>query len=246
MTVTDTHVYAVGGRTVAFTLRRSDRARHARLEISARGGLTVVVPANYSTDRVRLLLNEKRRWITAKLDKYGDTESPTPRRPVTAGDTLPYLGRELKIETVDGKGKTAVVCIDRRRLVLSVAGGHGDLRQVLERWYRSEARDQIAPMVDEICHRMGVSHNEIRLKGHRSLWGSCSRTRNLNFNWRLVMTPIPVIEYVVIHELAHLKEMNHSPRFWRIVESYCPEWRARRQWLTEHSQLLASTLAAQR
>jgi predicted metal-dependent hydrolase len=93
---------------------------------------------------------------------------------------------------------------------------------------------------------MGVSHNEIRLKGHRSLWGSCSRTRNLNFNWRLVMTPIPVIEYVVIHELAHLKEMNHSPRFWRIVESYCPEWRARRQWLTEHSQLLASTLAAQR
>jgi predicted metal-dependent hydrolase len=243
MTVTEQHRLSIGGRSVAYTLRRSDRAKHARLEIGPRGGLTVIVPATYDSDHLRQLLLQKRRWITAKLDQYGETESEARQSPVKAGDTVPFLGNALRIQTRPWSGESGLVSVDGQNLVVSVAACSRDLRPALEKWYRAQARDRIEPMVDGFCARMGVSHNRVTLKSHRSLWGSCSRKRNLNFNWRLVMTPLPVIEYVVIHELAHLKEMNHSPRFWRLVERHCPKWRDHRKWLREHSQQLAGTLA---
>ncbi len=245
MTITETHSLAVGDRTVAYTLRRSRRARYARIEVGSSGGLTVVVPAFYDGDRVRLLLLKKHRWITAKLDKYGDLESAERRKPVKAGDTIPYLGNNMLIETEMSEANGGNVSVAGQTLVVSLSPGQEDVRTALEKWYRTQARERIGSILDRFCARMGVSHNRVTLKGHRSLWGSCSRKRNLNFNWRLVMTPLPIIEYVVIHELAHLKEMNHSPRFWRIVESHCPEWRESRRWLNEQSQRLGRTLATE-
>ena len=82
---------------------------------------------------------------------------------------------------------------------------------------------------------MGLSYNRLIIKGQKTLWGSCSRKRNLNFNWRLMMALEPVIIYVVVHELAHLKFMNHSRKFWQLVEKYCPDWRQHRTWLRIHS-----------
>jgi predicted metal-dependent hydrolase len=91
---------------------------------------------------------------------------------------------------------------------------------------------------------MGISYQRIAIRGQKTRWGSCSRKKNLSFNWKLIMAPGSVVEYVIIHELLHLKEMNHSKRFWELVARYCPGWRENKKWLKQHEADLTSKLCA--
>jgi len=232
------------GQTVAYTLKRSDKAKYARLEVGTDSGLTVIVPAYYSSDRLRTLLLRKRRWIVQKLEKYGLNEVRHGRARLKAGDVLPYLGKNMSIERGDGADKGGSVHLSRTSIVVCLPPGDNKLHLPVERWYRTQAARMIGPMVDRISLQMGLPYNRVTVKGQKSLWASCSRKRNLNFNWRLMMTPEQVIEYVVIHELAHLSEMNHSIRFWQIVERQCPAWKEHRRWLRTHSQELNHMLPA--
>ena len=100
-------------------------------------------------------------------------------------------------------------------------------------------------VADEVAPSLGVAHKAIRIRDQRTLWGSCSPRGTLSFNWRLVLAPFDVLDYVVVHELCHLREPNHSRRFWRLVEEHRPHWRAQRDWLHEHgAELLAFRPAA--
>lgn len=103
---------------------------------------------------------------------------------------------------------------------------------------REKAREILAARTEHWSQAIGVRYNRIRIKDQSSLWGSCSVGKNLNFNWRLIMAPDPVLDYVVIHELCHLREMNHSPRFWKHVAAWCPEYKTHRRWLREESHRL--------
>ncbi len=232
----------IGGQVVCYTLKRSSRAKHARLEIRPLEGLTVVLPAGYRPERAQELVLKKQRWVINKLGTLGEAGVQRGAPPAT-GDRLPYLGRSMKIETRDTPSGSGRIHVGEDRLVVWLAPGE-TLHLPLEKWYREQAKDRIGPMVAELSRLMGLRYNRVTLKSQRTLWGSCSRKRNLNFNWRLIMTPEHVIEYVVIHELAHLRQMNHSPRFWQIVEKHCPAWRERRKWLREHSQELSRLLPA--
>ena len=242
--ITEQHRLTIENHTIAYTLKKSDKARYARIEIGAESGLTVVTPACYGADRARALLFNKRRWIARKLAKYGLIEAGNRLRHLREGDVLPYLGRDMKIETSESRDKAGSVSVVSGTLMVCLCPGDHKLHLPLEKWYREQACKQIRPMVENVSQVMGLSYNRVTLKGQKTLWGSCSRKRNLNFNWRLMMTPEPIIEYVVVHELAHLKEMNHSPRFWRIVEKHCPAWREQRKWLRDHSQELSRLLPA--
>ncbi len=241
--LTEQHKIKLLGQAVHFTLKRSLRARHARLEIRPESGLTVVVPARYGADRIQSFLIEKQRWIVDKISRYQVVQTAPPA-PLRAGDSLPYLGRNMKIETRESGREAGKVSLDQESLVVCLAPGDTELHSCLEMWYREQAKNKIEPMVDDFSRRMALRYGRITLKGQKTLWGSCSRKGNLNFNWRLMMTPEEVIQYVVVHELAHLKQMNHSRRFWEIVERYCPSWRERRRWLRDHSQELARLLPA--
>jgi predicted metal-dependent hydrolase len=241
---TEQRTVTLNGQTIPYTLRRSDKAKHARLEVGLEGGLTVIIPAHFGIDRVRPLIIKKKRWVVDKLEKYGSAESGRRAKLLTQGDILPYLGREMKIETRESGDKAGTVNVYGGTMMVCLRPGDNKLHVALEKWYREQASTEIARKVENISQVMGLSYNKVTLKGQRTLWGSCSRKHNLNFNWRLMMTPEPVIEYVVVHELAHLKEMNHSPRFWKIVEKHCPAWRERRKWLRDHSKELSRLLPA--
>src|SRR5206468_5218175 len=109
------------------------------------------------------------------------------------------------------------------------------------RWYRSRAREAITAAVCREADRLGLhGYERIRIGDQRTRWGSCSARGTLSFNWRLVLAPLEVLDYVVVHELAHLLVPNHSPHFWQLVEHRRPQWRAQRAWLREHGpELLA-------
>jgi predicted metal-dependent hydrolase len=223
----------IDGKPVSYTLKRSSRARHARLEISPEHGLVVVIPAHTSTGLAQRLLEEKRRWVFNKLNQY-KSDSPAVH-PIRDGDTILFMGGQITIEVVGSRYETICMDITRQRLLVFLPIEKDGLQPALEKWFRAEAEYRIGQMAEEQSQRMGLSYNRIVMKSQRTMWGSCSRKRNLNFNWRLLMAPEPVIEYVVVHELAHLSVMSHSRRFWQLVEKYCPDWREHRVWLRKHS-----------
>ena len=108
--------------------------------------------------------------------------------------------------------------------------------------WKEKCEKLIKKRADELCSLLGVTYGRLSIRRAKTRWGSCSRKGNLNFNWKLMMAPEPVIDYVIIHELAHLKEMNHSKNFWKVVAEHCPQWRKRKKWLRDHETELASTL----
>ncbi len=231
---------------VSYTVKRSSRAKYVRLEVRAKTGLSVVIPASYNIDDMPALLKKKKRWILDKLAEYGKAQSVDVERKLRSGDSIPYLGRYLKVVEWHNPGTAHGVKLEQNRLLVNLDSRNGRLNLVLEWWYRQQAERLIKKRTDELCPRLGVTYGRLSIRRAKTRWGSCSRKGNLNFNWKLLMVPEPVIDYVIIHELAHLKEMNHSKKFWNLVAQHCPQWRKHRKWLRDHEAELSAKLLGQK
>jgi predicted metal-dependent hydrolase len=238
-----THKTILDSQTVPYTIKQSSRAKHARLEVRAATGLTVVIPDSYNINDISTLLRKKERWILDKLAKYVKVYPVTEGEEPISGNCIPYLGRRLKVVTRHNPDTAVSVRMEKNQLLVNFNHQNGRLNLVLERWYRQQAEMIMKKRVDEICTRLGVTYGRLTVRGARTRWGSCSQKGNINFNWKLMMAPEPVIDYVIIHELAHLKEMSHSKNFWKLVAEHCPQWRKNRKWLKEHESELASKLS---
>jgi predicted metal-dependent hydrolase len=230
---------SINHQTITYTLRRSFRARHVRLEISRPSGLIVIVPRSYNINRLPGLLKSKERWISKYLTRF-QTQPPSIPKKLKIGDTIPYLGLGLKLVQLEDHQVDSII-LEGNSLAISPDLFHnGLLEPALEQWYRAEAARVITERVDRLSSRMGIDYRQIGIRGQKTRWGSCSRQKNLSFNWKLIMAPEPVVEYVVIHELLHLREMNHSRKFWELVARYCPGWREHKKWLKQHETDLIS------
>lgn len=235
------------GRELVYTLRESPRARRLHLRIRPEGELEVVVPRRTARARIEEVLREKAGWINATLARLAREAAalPTPM-PLVHGQTLPLAGRELRLALLLAApaAPRPRTRLTRTRLIgetlaISVADGRQEtVRAALEAWYRAQARAVFAERIAHCNAAYGFTFGRVSIKEQKSRWGSCSRAGNLNFNWRLLLAPLPVLDYVVYHELAHLKEMNHSPRFWRLVARACPEYETHRAWLRRHGRTL--------
>jgi len=233
----------LAGKTVTYAVRTSLKAKRIRLELRPDRGLVLVVPRRHSIERARSFLREKSHWILLNLAKYDearrrptrDTSGAANANGPRDGDTVPYLGHDLVLSVHRRGNAGRSVTMNDGRLTVGLPGGQDGLRPALEAWYRAQAETIIRRKVDELAARQGARYNRCVLRSQKTLWGSCSRKRNLNFNWKLIMAPEAVIDYVIIHELAHLREMNHSARFWAIVAKECPEYRERRKWLKQRA-----------
>lgn len=229
------------GRTIAYTLKRSPRAKHVRLEVRRETGLTVVIPRSYNVARLSSLLEAKWRWISVKLAQWAAAQPLSEE--LKNGGTIPYLGEELKVVIERDCGSSAAVKLQKNKLLVSSARASGELNSLLERWYRRQAEKLMKERASELSSKFGLTYNRLFIRGQRTRWGSCSRKGNLSFNWKLLMAPEWVIDYVVIHELTHLDEMNHRKRFWELVAQRCPRWREHKKWLKEHQAEFAARLS---
>ena len=227
-------------KTVPYAVKRSSRAKHARLEVRAGTGLTVVIPGSYKIDEIPDLLRKKERWILDKLAKYVRGHPITEGKEPKNGNFIPYLGRHLKVVTRHNPGTAVSIRLEKNRLLVDLDSQNGRLNLVLEWWYRQQAEKLIKKRVDELCPQLGITYGRLTVRGAKTRWGSCSQKGNINFNWKLMMAPEPVIDYVIVHELAHLKEMNHSKNFWKLVAEHCPQWRKHRKWLKDHEAELST------
>jgi predicted metal-dependent hydrolase len=216
------------GRDIPYTVRRSARARRVRVRVDAHDGVEVVLPARAREREAAAAVAELRPWIERRLREAAAVRARLAER---AG-TVPYLGAPLRLVPETGRRR-----VHRRGDALLVPGGE-DARDALERWYRRAARAELAPRVDAAAAAVGRPCAGLTIRGQRTRWGSCSAAGAISLNWRLLLAPEPVLDYVVWHEACHLAVMDHSPRFWRLLESHVPGYREPRRWLRRHGATL--------
>jgi predicted metal-dependent hydrolase len=231
------------GRLLWCVVKRSLVARQVRFEIREGGILTVVLPRRCSLDAVDEMVQSKARWVLRKIDTFAGRTPPLGNGRLAAGDAIPYLGEQVRIAL--GEEGARVAGVELLGQTLLIRGGQvaGDLEPLVEGWFRDQAAALLQRKAREFAAGLVVSYGRFCIRGQRTRWGSCSHKGTLSFNWRLMMAPEPVVDYVVIHEVAHLREMNHTGRFWRLVAERCPSWREHRKWLNDHGAELSSLLS---
>ena len=227
---------SLGDTTITYRHRISRRARRLRFEVRPGNGLEVTTPPGVSVARIEAVMREKTQWITTMLVRYARPPLSVVGTPLQSGAILPFAGGHLRLmleTTPSGKRKNTLMEEGELRLYLASPTPQA-LHDSLEIWYRRQGRRVFAERVAYWNTQFGFSYGRIAIRDQKSRWGSCSRQGNLNFNWRLLLAPLAVLDYIVIHELAHLKEGNHSPRFWALVAAKCPGYREHRTWLRQH------------
>ena len=223
-----------GPRQVRLCFARNRRARRYILRLRPDGSARVTVPRGGSVAEGHRFAARNVAWLEKQLLRHAQR----PSRPQTwqAGTEIFFRGERLRLE-MGANGESGVIRLGSEAIPIADFGG--DLRPTVERHLRQLAARELPPRVLELAapHRLPV--RRIAVRNQRSRWGSCSRRGTISLNWRLIQTPPSVRDYLLLHELAHLKEMNHSPRFWLEVARLCPDYREAERWLKQHSRLLA-------
>jgi predicted metal-dependent hydrolase len=220
-----------GEPAIEYRIRRSSRARRVRVSVDAVRGVEVVLPQGASERAAAAAVRELRPWIERRLREAIQARAALAAR---AG-TVPYLDQTLTL--VPQAGRTRV---HRRGEELLVPAGVNRV-EALERFYRRCSRTEVAERLDAACSRSGLRYSALTIRGQRTRWASCSRAGAMSFNWRLLLAPEAVLDYVVWHEVCHLEVMDHSPRFWSLLAAHCPGYRDQVRWLRRHGTTLVLT-----
>jgi hypothetical protein len=213
---------------ISYTVRRSGRARRVRVTVDQARGVEVVLPRRAAEREAAAAIAELRPWIEKRVAELDRARAAVSAR----GASVPYLGQVLRL--VPQAGRTRA---HRRGEDLLVPAGDGR-RGAIERYYRRAARSEVALRLDRACAEAGTSYSALTIRGQRTRWASCSPSGAMSFNWRLLLAPEPVLDYVVWHEVCHLEVLDHSPRFWRLVEKRCPGYREQVRWLRRNGSTL--------
>lgn len=216
----------LAGQDVSYILKRSGKRRSIGLRIDD-DGLTVSMPLRASEKWLHSVLQERAAWIAEKLAEW-EAKKPEPMRWVD-GEAVHFMGEALTLRVVSSLFE-APPMLQGRQLYVHVADSANlaAIEQSVTRWQQLEASVLFRERVAHFSPLLGVSPAEVKLSSARTQWGSCTARGTVHLNWQLIKLPLRLVDYVVVHELAHLVEMNHSAAFWEVVKSACPDFRKRR------------------
>ena len=224
------------GKSIPYKVRISARVTRLRITVSSTG-VTVTLPRGVPQREAELFLRQHLDWVSTQLEKAARNPKPSP----LPADVILWHGQPtqmVRIEEADRKTRMKVEAANGKLNVYLPAKSKIKTRSAVEAWMRAESRAEIETTVRELARRMGAHPRAISIRDQRTRWGSCSTLGNLSFNWRLVMTPPAIMQYVIIHELAHLFEHNHSADFWAIVARFFPDYKKARSWLRKNASAL--------
>ncbi|MFY9263818.1 MAG: SprT family zinc-dependent metalloprotease [Solirubrobacterales bacterium] len=211
-----------------------------RITVS-RDGVVVVLPRRAAERLAHEFVAERSGWIERSVAKLDAEAAVVAARALCDGSAIPYLDDEMTLRLLGGDGGGERV---RRAgaagelCVRSADHSPASIAALLERWYRRRAREEITRRLDVVVARNGTSYRRLAIRDQRTRWGSCSTSGTLSFNWRLLLAPSVVLDYVVEHEAAHIEVRDHSPRFWALLDRRVPGWQQQRDWLRRHGGTL--------
>ena len=216
---------------LTFEVRRSPRRKTLEITLDRGGELVVAAPPEVDGAQIADFVREKRFWLYTKIAEKESRHQPLMAKEFVSGEGFPYLGRSYRLLLVDEQEVPLKLEAGRFRLLRSLAPQG---REHFVRWYTDHARAWLRRRVRGWAARMGVMPKGVEVRDLGFRWGSCGKAGNVNFHWATVTLPATVVDYVVVHELAHLVEPNHTPDFWRRVGRALPEYEQRKSWLAEH------------
>ena len=221
------------GKQLEICIRTSLRAKRLRL-VSGVEGVQAIVPQDYSSDELAQFVTSKQDWLRKTLRYY---ERLREKCGGFDGSMILYKGAKYRYSIVADRMLAATVS-DELKMITFHVPDRRKANAYQRAWYRQQTEAMIMERLPVLAEKMGLKYNKVTVRKQKSRWGSCSRKGNLNFNLMLAAVPPEVLDYVIIHELAHLKVLNHSPQFWEIVKAADPGYESHREWLSNFAPLI--------
>jgi hypothetical protein len=227
---------AYGNATIPFEVEYSSRRRTVQISVQAPGKVVVTAPSGRSDKELLDAVSRKARWITQKLYMMKSMRSQPVVREFVSGESLLYLGRNYRLALLlDPNVKKPVISLTKGVFSITTKTSDRDyLRPLMIDWYKHKADLKIRERIKYFAAKTGVTPKSVAIKEQKKRWGSCTSTGILYFNWRSILAPAHILDYIVAHELCHLIEKSHSSRFWAMLRAVMPDYEVRKQWLKEN------------
>ena len=216
-------------KDIEYNLKRS-RRKTASIYIERDGSVSVLAPESLTDTDIDSMIESKRKWIYTGLAEWEDLNATRVRREYVNGESFLYLGRSYRLQLVDDQEKPLLLkngyfCLRSNKAVPDNA------ESSFKEFYREKGKVKVAERVDFYQRRIGVTPKSVRIIDLKNRWASCSDRGNLNFHWKIMMTPMRILDYIVVHELIHLIHPNHTEAFWNELDKILPDFKERKEWL---------------
>lgn len=202
-----------------------------------RDGVVLVLPNRVAQYEGHAFIVERADWIRRSLAKFAREHEVVASRSLADGSFVPYLGTELRLKLLEGPSGRVHLSGDELRVRVP-DDRRETVHTALERWYRRQAKSECQQRLDTVVALNGTSYERVSIRDQKTRWGSCSTSGTISFNWRLLLAPEAILDYVVEHEAAHIEVRDHSARFWALLDERMPDWREHRKWLSDHGGTL--------
>jgi len=216
---------------LTFEVRHSKRRKTLEIIVDREGDLVIAAPKGAEDQLLKDFIQEKKFWIYQKLAEKAELQKPQPRKEYVNGEGFLYLGRSYRLKLVDDQQTPLKLVSGRFRLRRDL---QPEAKQHFIHWYRTKAQIYLNDKVQALAARMGVEPAGVKIQDLGYRWGSCGRGNRLYFNWKTILLPREIVEYVVVHELTHLHEPHHTPQFWKRLERVLPDYERRKGWLAKN------------
>jgi hypothetical protein len=219
---------------INYTVKRSRKRRKTiSLQIGNNLEVTICAPHFTPAGEINRFVRENQNWIQRTIQKQ--TSLHTKEKEYIAGELFYYLGESFPLKVFFEENARKGLVFWRDRFYLNSADAAIDGMSFFVSWYKKKAREYLSERVEFFSRKLSLQPRQVKITSAERRWGSCSEDNNLSFSFRLIMAPPAVIDYVVVHELMHIREKSHSSRFWKLIEAVMPEYKIHRYWLKEES-----------
>lgn len=224
------------------------KKKNIGITIGKDGRVVVTSPLFVEDYYIQEIMYKRSAWVISKIKLMKEKKIDQREMKYLDGDMLPYIGHNYPLEIVERNLKNGKVEFNGeliRAIISPDMDGEkrlNEIKSTLIKWYREEALKLFKERTSYYSNILGVCPNNIRIKEQRTLWGSCSSKNNINYNWKLIMAPLYILDYIVVHELCHLKHRDHSKNFWALVEKTMPDYKIKRKWFKENGNSLMAII----
>jgi len=225
----------ISGIKIPYAVRRNNKARRIWIRVEDEEGLVIILPKGRKTSLISKVIREHKDWVLKAIQKRQERLENAPPR-LGEGRSLVYRGRTVDLTVRNNPCLVPQIRLKGDELsVMMPKNSEKSLREVLSDWMKERALLIFSRRVEYFCAKIGARYGNIQVRNQKTRWGSCSSKGQLSFNWRLLLAPPDVLDYLVIHEVSHLKHPDHSQRFWNLVKTLCPGYKRHQLWLKENA-----------
>jgi predicted metal-dependent hydrolase len=233
-----------GNTSIEYLLIQKSSKKDVTIAVDWATGVSVIAPENIEENRLNLVLRRKAPWILRKLAGFREIYPQSTHHEFISGEKFPYLGRQYRLKVMAGDSSDASLIFHNGRFIAtapqmsSSTWREEHLRQAFRDWYITHGTIKVQKRLKLFAPRLGVRPTKVVIKDQQARWGSCTKNGTINVNWRILMAPMRIVDYVIVHELGHMIHADHSSEFWAVVSSVMPDYDERKEWLRVHGLAL--------